>query len=61
MLQFALDGKQCHVLVGSVIMKAPCGGTMNSLATEAQSISACGATIQGSPLDPQELRRMQAY
>jgi xylulose-5-phosphate/fructose-6-phosphate phosphoketolase len=37
---------------------------MNSVATEAQSISAYGSarsTVQGSPLEPQELRRMQAY
>ena len=37
---------------------------MNSAATEARSISAYGparATAHGSPLEPQELRRMQAY
>jgi xylulose-5-phosphate/fructose-6-phosphate phosphoketolase len=37
---------------------------MNSVATEAQSISAYGSarsTIQGSPLEPQELQRMHAY
>jgi len=37
---------------------------MNSVATEAQSISAYGSarsTVHGSPLEPQELRRMQAY
>src|ERR1700720_2932036 len=37
---------------------------MNSVATEAQSIGAYGparSTVHGSPLEPEELRRMQAY
>jgi xylulose-5-phosphate/fructose-6-phosphate phosphoketolase len=37
---------------------------MNSVMTDAQSISAYGparSTVQGSPLEPQELQRMQAY
>jgi xylulose-5-phosphate/fructose-6-phosphate phosphoketolase len=37
---------------------------MNSLTTEAQSISAYGSarsTVDGAPLEPEELRRMQAY
>jgi xylulose-5-phosphate/fructose-6-phosphate phosphoketolase len=37
---------------------------MNTIAAEAQSISAYGparSTVQGSPLEPEELRRMQAY
>ena len=37
---------------------------MNSVATKAESISAYGparSTVQGSPLEPQELQRMQAY
>ena len=37
---------------------------MNSIMTEAQSISAYGparSTVEGSPLEPAELQRMQAY
>jgi xylulose-5-phosphate/fructose-6-phosphate phosphoketolase len=37
---------------------------MNSVATEAQSITAYGparSTVEGSPLEPQELHRMHAY
>ena len=37
---------------------------MNSALTEAHSISAYGrarSTVGGSPLEPQELKRMQAY
>jgi xylulose-5-phosphate/fructose-6-phosphate phosphoketolase len=37
---------------------------MNSMTTEAQSISAYGparATVEGSPLEPEELKRMHAY
>ena len=37
---------------------------MNSMTTESQSISAYGparATVEGSPLEPEELKRMQAY
>jgi xylulose-5-phosphate/fructose-6-phosphate phosphoketolase len=37
---------------------------MNSVETEAQSIGAYGparSSVEGSPLEPQELRRMQAY
>ena len=37
---------------------------MNSALTEAQSISAYGkarSTVEGNPLEPDELRRMQAY
>ena len=37
---------------------------MNSIMTETQSISAYGparSTVQGSPLEPPELQRMQAY
>ena len=37
---------------------------MNSLTTESQSISAYGSarsTVDGSPLEPEELRRMHAY
>src|SRR5262245_54735982 len=37
---------------------------MNDVATAAQSISAYGparSTVQGTPLEPEELRRMQAY
>jgi xylulose-5-phosphate/fructose-6-phosphate phosphoketolase len=37
---------------------------MNSIMSEAQSISAYGparSTVEGSPLEPQELHRMQAY
>jgi xylulose-5-phosphate/fructose-6-phosphate phosphoketolase len=37
---------------------------MRSVATEDQSISAYGSarsTVHGTPLEPEELRRMQAY
>src|ERR1700739_3114138 len=37
---------------------------MNSIMTESQSISAYGparSTVEGNPLEPDELRRMQAY
>jgi xylulose-5-phosphate/fructose-6-phosphate phosphoketolase len=37
---------------------------MNSVAAEAQSISAYGparSTVEGSPLEPEELQRMHAY
>src|SRR5882724_4986354 len=39
-------------------------GRMNSITTESQSISAYGSarsTVDGSPLEPEELRRMHAY
>src|SRR5262249_49580051 len=39
-------------------------GPMNSAMTEAKSITAYGparATVEGSPLEPEELRRMHAY
>src|SRR6476619_1429067 len=60
-----IDANQCRTLVKQdAATRRISEGRMNSIMSEAQSISAYGparSSVSGSPLEPQELQRMQAY
>jgi xylulose-5-phosphate/fructose-6-phosphate phosphoketolase len=59
-----IDANKYCAFVTSTLSTRISEGRMNSIMTEAQSISAYGparSTVEGSPLEPVELQRMQAY